>query len=217
MRISRLWFALLTTACGPAPASADDDTGGTTEADPGSTSSTSSTSTPTTGADETSSTGEPCLALEYPADDGSPSSWRLGCDAPALCPGEGVLVFRIEGDLSAPTSVETEALERARCMVTALADRSFGQFDFIRVEDVFVHDMLSLEIVGDAAVARSEPGGCADPDPSTCHSHEQLHLLREPAFFADCIEGDALAVYTCLTDPLAPDPACLPGPLDCPS
>lgn len=212
MRASRLCFALLTvTACGPAPAPANDDTTGTTEADPGST---SSTSTPTTGADESSSTTEPCLAFEYTLDDGP---WRLTCKAPTLCPGEGQLYFELEGDLSAPTSVETDQLERARCMLTALAGRSFGQFDFSRVQDVYVLDVNSLEILGDAAVARSRPGLCPDLYPSPCDSHEQLRPLREPAFFADCVEGDALTVYTCLADALLPEPACLPGPLDCPS
>jgi len=101
--------------------------------------------------------------------------------------------------------------------LTALAGRSFGQFNFTRVQDVLVLDVSSLEILGDAAVARSEPASCPNLNPSPCDSHEQLRPLREPTFFTDCVEGDALAVYTCLTDAFLPDPACLPGPLDCPS
>lgn len=74
--------------------------------------------------------------------------------------------------------------------------------------------MLSIEILGDPAVVRAQPGWCTLD--AACHSREQLHALRPPELFAACIDGDALALYRCLVDPFQPTSVCLPGPLECP-
>lgn len=198
-------------ACGPEPGT-NDSTSGTGDT------STGTGTTPTSGSDETAdTTGETvCFAVDYPSKRGPPNDpgWELGCGFPALCPGELPVVFSIAGDLDAPTSVETGELERARCMARALRDRQFGQFAFMPVDaDGWVVGLYSLEIVGEQALARGEPGQCQLENP--CKTHEALRLLRPPEFFAACVDGDARALFLCLWDPIVPEPACLAGPLPC--
>jgi hypothetical protein len=204
------WLVVLAlTACGPGepPAAATTDVAATEDV----------TSTPTTGdpGEDSTSTGAACLEFEKPWTGEFPPHWQLGCDAPTLCPGEAPLVVFLEGEWNDPTSVEIEEPERARCFIKALAGRTFGQFDFSPVVDGSP-DSLSLEILGDLAVARSAPGGCKLSFPSPCRDREALRVLRPPGFFEDCVEGDARALWLCLSDALEPLPACGTGPLACP-
>src|SRR5690606_6141448 len=104
-------------------------------------------------------------------------------------------------------------LERARCMVQALRDRTVGQFSWLAVADSVVFaDPLSLEILGDAALSRSRRGVVELIAPD--NAYEGLYLLRGPDFFSACKGGDAMALWLCLVDPVVP--GCLAGPLPCP-
>ncbi|MFY0540517.1 hypothetical protein [Nannocystis pusilla] len=78
--------------------------------------------------------------------------------------------------------------------------------------------IFGLEIVGELVVARSDRGSCEaiEPAPKSCHVRERLRVLRPPESFADCIDGDALALWRCLLDPVEPEPVCAAGPLACP-
>lgn len=202
-------------ACGPV-SPVDSDAG---ESDAAGTNTTSTGSEPTSEAVPTSSDpGDPdagCLEVEYPHEDETRPSWRLGCEGPSLCFAELPLIVTLMGDDAEGTNeIHVDDLERARCMVTALAKRQPGQFDFAVTRNVDVLGVYSVEVLGDVAVARTRPGQCWQP-PGGCLVHESLRALRPAAFFSDCIDGDARALYLCLVDSFEPTPACLPGPLEC--
>ncbi|MDC0716490.1 hypothetical protein [Nannocystis bainbridge] len=213
---------LLALACGPAPAPGD------TDAEPTSTttSSTTGTTTGTTLAPTTSegdtTTGEACLEATRPGELWSDQEPALTCGGPELCPGGDPIYFELDGpifdgDFSAPTSAVTD-LERARCLAVALRDRTPGQFMFMPGHSPQVLHVFGLEIVGEFAVTRSDRSGCelSHPEPKSCHVRERLRQLRPPAFFADCVDGDALALWQCLYHAAEPEPACAAGPLVCP-
>lgn len=213
MRAAALVMILGLATCGPELATNDPESG------TGDTSTSTSThELPTTGGDDTpdGTTGTACLEVEYPPKwgPGDDLGWELGCGFPELCPGDEPLVFSIEGDLDAPISVETKDLERGRCMAAALRDRQLGQFAFTPIDQGgLVVGRYSLEIVGEQAIARSEPSLCQLQN--LCETHEALRLLRLPSFFSECVDGDAKALFLCLSDSILPEPACLPGPLPC--
>ncbi|MCY1008584.1 hypothetical protein OV079_24085 [Nannocystis pusilla] len=213
-----LWL-LLPLACGPAPAPGDTDSQSTS-------SSASEPANPTTSAPTTGGldmmTEAACLEEIHPGDLGFGSEPALTCGGLELCPGDDPIVFQLDGpglaeDLSSPTSVETD-LERARCLATALRDRTPGQFLFVPVIDTEIPYVFGLEVVGELVVARSDRGLCEaiEPEPKSCHVHERLRVLRPPEYFADCVDGDAIALWRCLVDPVEPEPACAAGPLACP-
>ncbi|MCY1070577.1 hypothetical protein OV090_37900 [Nannocystis sp. RBIL2] len=220
----RAWLPLLLTlACAPKQEPGDTDSQSTSTSTSTSTSepATTTTSTPTTGAVDMM-TEAACLEDIHPGDLWPGVDLALTCGGLELCPGDDPIVFQLDGpeladDLSSPTSVETD-LERARCLATALRDRTPGQFLFMPVIGSEIPYVFGLEIVGELVVARSDRGSCEaiEPEPKSCHVHERLRVLRPPEYFADCIDGDALALWRCLLDPVEPEPACAAGPLACP-
>jgi len=201
----------LAAACTDRPVGEDTDTGSTSVA---TTTSTTTAEAPTTGTasgepDTTTAEAEPCLELEYTSD--VQPTWMLTCGLPELCPGDEPLVFtttKIDAG-----EVEVDDLDRARCMVAALRDRSLGQIAWWQVADVdVIWAPLSLEIVGHTALTRGVRGS---PELlSGIDTYEAIRPLRPPEFFAACADGDALAVWLCLMDSV--EPMCLPGPLSCP-
>ena len=213
MRAAAFVMILGVASCGPELATSDpeSDTGDT--GDTGDTMPASPTSEGGDTADAT--TGTACLEVDYPKQrPGDDLGWELGCGFPELCPGDEPLVFLIEYDRGVPTSVETKDLERGRCMAAALRDRQLGQFAFMPVDQGGqVISRSSLEIVGEQAIARAEPGWCELLGP--CETHEALRLLQPPAFFSACVDGDAKALFLCLSGSVLAEPACLPGPLPC--
>lgn len=206
----------LATACGPGPAdTATDASTSTTATTADPTTEPTTGSTPTT--DATTGADAACLERVYEpkyagVDD---PEWELGCGAPKLCPGEGPLLFRIEGEPADPSAVATPDLPRARCMLAALRDREVGQLDFLAdLEGGIVLGLFAIELLGAQAITRVEPGACDLLSP--CLTQERLRALQEPAFFAACVDGDARDLWLCLIDAVLPDPACAPGPLACP-
>lgn len=208
--------ALCLIACGPvSPADGD-----ASESDAAGTTATSTSNESTSEAAPTSDdTGAPdagCLEVEYPNEHATSPSWRLGCNGPALCFAELPLIVTLLGDDPEGTDeIDVDDPERARCMVTALAERQPGQFDIAVTRGVDVLGIHSLEILGDVAVARDQPEQCLQT-PGACLVHEKLRALRPATFFSECVDGDARALWLCLADSLEPAPACLPGPLECP-
>lgn len=201
-------------SCGPELATNDPESDTGDIGDTGDTMHASPTSEGGDTADAT--TGTACLEIEYPAKWGPPDDlgWELGCGFPELCPGDEPLVFLIEYDLGVPISVETKDLERGRCMVAALRDRQLGQFAFMPIDQGGpVVGRYSLEIVGEQAITRAEPGLCELLFP--CKTYEALRLLQPPSFFSACVDGDAKALFLCLSGSILSEPACLPGPLPC--
>ncbi|WAS93494.1 hypothetical protein [Nannocystis punicea] len=166
--------------------------------------------TPTTG-ESTTEAPQPCLEHNYTG--GAPGAWMLTCGLPELCGGDEPLTFfTTSPDALAPGEVEVDDLERARCMAAALRDRTLGQITWWHVVDVqVVSAPVSLEIVLHTAFVRSVAGSTLLEQDDT---YEGIYDLRPPEFFADCAEGDALAVWLCLVDAI--EPQCLPGPLGCP-
>ncbi|WP_434418135.1 hypothetical protein [Nannocystis pusilla] len=218
----RAWLPLLLTlACGPNPAPGDTDSQSTSTSTSTSEPAATTTSTPTTGGLDMMSEAA-CLEEIYPGDLSTAPELALTCGGPELCPGDDAIIFKLDGpgladDLSSPTSVETD-LERARCLAKTLRDRTPGQFLFIPVIGTEIPYVFGLEIIGDLVVARSDRGTCEaiEPEPPSCHVQERLRVLRPPEYFADCVDGDALALWRCLLDPVEPEPACAAGPLACP-
>jgi hypothetical protein len=212
---------LLALACGPNPAPGDTSAEEASSTGPADASTSTSTTGPTTGQPET--TGEACLEDIHPGDLWGGEGPVLTCGAPELCPGEQPIWFELDGpdifdgDLFNVTTVETD-VERARCLVAALRDRTPGQFIFVPTHDVYTLHVYGLEIVDDLALTRSDSADCVliAPEPKYCHVRERLRVLRPPQFFADCIDGDARDLWLCLYDSVEPEPACHPGPLACP-
>ncbi|PCC73589.1 hypothetical protein SAMN02745121_07337 [Nannocystis exedens] len=219
----RAWLPpLLLLACAPelAPGDTDSQTTGTSTGTGEPT--TSTTTAPTTGAVDMMIEAA-CLEDIHPGDLWPEIEPAVTCGGLELCPGDDPIVFELDGpgiwdDLSTPTSVETD-LERARCLATALRDRTPGQFMFLPVRGREVLHLFGLEIVGELVVIRSERASCEliYPEPKSCHVKERLRVLRPPEYFADCVDGDALALWRCLLDAVEPEPACAPGPLSCPT
>ena len=214
LRLSLVALSLI--ACGPvAPDDADASEGDAAGATATSTGG-ESTSEAAPTSDDTGVTDAGCLEVEYPNEHATSPAWRLGCEGPALCFAEMPLIVTLLGeDPEGTDEVDVDDLERARCMVTALAERRPGQFDFAVTRGVDVLGIHSLEILGGVAVARDQPGLC-NPIPGACQVHERLRALRPATFFSGCVDGDARALWLCLADSLEPAPTCLPGPLECP-
>ncbi len=215
------WLVIAVMACGPGEPSAGDETSGGSAAGTGTTGEATPTSgeaTPTSGeASDESTAGEPaCVTQESPWTAQFPPNWQLGCGAPMLCAGDGAVTIEVEGAPEAPSSVVIDQVERVRCMVQALLDRSLGQLDVFLAVDGETRDALSIEIVGEHGVARSAPAGCVLIEPTPCRNRETLRVLRPPAFFAACVGGDARALWACLADAFEPQPACVSAPLECP-
>jgi hypothetical protein len=204
----------LASACTERPLGEDSDA---TSTSTGTTSEPASTAElPTTGAtSDASSTTEaeapPCLELRY--SDDAPQTWMLTCGLPELCPGDGPLMFFTStGDVSDPGVAKVNDLERARCMVAALRDRTFGQLTWW-IDVGFVYT-ASLELLADDAALTRSVDTSELIDPAPLNVREGLHPLRAPGFFADCEDGDATQLYKCLMDSVLPE--CLPEPLMCP-
>lgn len=210
----------MTIACGPVGSGAD----GTST-----TATSSTTGSPTTGVPASTGTqdtgpAEECLEAVHGGTLQAGEPQQLTCGVPELCADEGALVFRLEGvdavmanyeDASAAT---TDDIERARCLATALRDRTPGQFIIHpRIGDDLL-DGFGREVLGDLVVERWDRYICKliFPEPVGCRVHERLRVLRPPAFFADCVEGDAFALWRCLLDAFEPEPVCVAGPLACP-
>lgn len=213
----------LAAACTDRPLGEDTDaTSTTTGTTTGTTAATTSSTAPTTSSTDaptTSATGDPgnatsdpeapCIEERY--DDVDPQTWVLTCGLPELCPGESPLVFVTStGDVADPGVAKVTDLERARCMVAALRDRTFGQLTW-SVDLGFVVT-ASLEIFApDTAIVRDVgPDNSSEPN-----VNERLHPLREPEFFADCVDGDDTEIFICLRDSILPE--CQPGSLECPN
>lgn len=217
------FLLLLALACGPTPGNTSDtEPGSTGSTDAASTSTTDTTSVPTMGSPD-ATTGEACIEDIHPGDFWFGEEPTLTCGAPELCADDSPLQFELDGpgvldgDFSNPTTVETD-LERARCLIAALRDRTPGQFVFLPVHTPDILHVYGLEILGDLAVTRSDRAECEliAPEPKSCYAHERLRVLRPPEFFASCIDGDARTLWLCLYDSVEPDPACHPGPFACP-
>ncbi len=177
------------------------------------------TGTDSTGAaDSEGGTGpitEGCVEVSYAAKYApvEEPGWELGCGSPELCTGDKTIVFYVHGALNAPTAVETKELERARCMATALRDREVGSFDYVVVgAESVVMGLGGVEILGEEAIGRWEPGTCSL---KPCQTTEALRQIRAPGFFSDCVHSDAKALWLCISRALEEEPSCLLGPLPC--
>lgn len=206
----------LAAACTERPTSEDTD-GDTTTAVTTSATASTTADVPTGGTtDEDTAMTEPCLEQTYNGES-SPAAWMLTCNLPELCPGAEPLMFEVESDLDLlePGAVTVDDLERARCMLEALRDRTQGHVTWdILLDDAVVRAAFSLEIVLDRVLVHSARFPVELIEPGPHNIHERYHQLRESEFFHDCLAGDAKAVFLCLVDAAVPE--CLPGPLLCP-
>lgn len=170
--------------------SGDDSTGAPTTGE-----STNDATTGTTGTTDDPSTGEPaCLDVH---EFGFDPDLEFTCGLPELCPGDASLVFDLAGGVEDLGVESISDVERARCMIAALRDRTPGHF-MIRVwpKDQLGEDELRDEIFGDTAARRRVSQNDFNID-----RFEFVKPLRPPQFFADCLaDGSDSALWACLWD-----------------
>jgi hypothetical protein len=197
-------------ACGPGgvdTTSTGSSTSDTTEPDATSTSSTSSTSSgvPTSGEP---STGEPVCIDFYmegydPDEELTPPLFT--CGLPELCPGANGKPLVFTGD----NPVTTADIERGRCMVAAMRDRTPGLFRFT-VQPILGYDTTTIEILGETILVRRHSLSDFNEDYS-----EGGYQLFAPELYAPCVDSTATLVLKCLTEGYAK--ACVSEPLMCPN
>lgn len=115
------------------------------------------------------------------------------CGLPERCPGDGPLVFVVDGPLGDPDSVQTDDIDRARCMAAALRDRLPGQMFFGRQLGLGF-DRRELEVVGLDVIDRLDY-----IEDFNFEKTATILPLLPPDDFAECAEGTALQIWMCLT------------------
>lgn len=201
-------------ACGPGgvdTTSTGSATTETTEPDATSTSTTTS-GAPTSG--EPTSTGEPStgepVCIDFYMDGYDPDEELtpplFTCGLPELCPGADgkPLVFDAGND-----PVTTGDIERGRCMVAAMRDRTPGLFRFT-VWPILGYDTTTIEILGETILVRRHVLSDFNED-----YREGGYQLFAPELYAPCVDSTATLVLKCLTEGYSA--ACVSEPLMCPN
>ena len=217
-RILAVLTFLVGLACGPGgvdTTSTGSVTTETTEPDATSTSTPTSgeptSGEPTSGEPSTGepSTGEPvCIdfyMIDYdPNEELTPPLFT--CGLPELCPGaEGKPLVFDAGD----NPVTTQDIERGRCMVAAMRDRTPGLFRFT-VWPILGYDTTTIEILGETILVRRHVLSDFNEDYS-----EGGYQLFAPELYAPCVDSTATLVLKCLTEGYSE--ACVSEPLMCPN
>ncbi len=196
-------------ACGPGVATTESST---TENTSGSTT-TPSTSTPTTSADPStttdltttgtsdtsgtttddlttgdSTTDPACLEISITDPRDFPEQPHFTCGLPALCAEQEPLVFLWEVG-----GWTVSDIERARCMAAALRDRTPGQ---LRYQDEENDDFHTLEILGEQVIVVREYHGIG----FGFSYDEHIASLDSSLVFANCLNGTADDLHTCIRD-----------------
>lgn len=213
MRKIYAFSLLLTVGCGPETGMTDSSTGmpstseeptttAPTTGEPGTTSTTAPTSTDGTMTDATTgdattidlTTGDTCLEHTI----GDPGDWPeelvLGCHLDELCAGETPLEF----DPLEKSGWTVDDIDRARCMATAMRDRTPGKLLYQQTDPENggeTGDFFVIEIHGEQVSLRHEHEGLG----FGYDYLERVTFLREPAFFTACAGGTATEVHECLT------------------
>lgn len=178
----------------------DATTGSTTD---GATTDATTTDATTTGTTTDGTTGPACLEHSIADPEEYPDELVLGCQLDELCPGEGPMTFQPDGN-----EWTTNDIDRGRCLVTAMRDRTIGTLRFQEGEEGDL-DAYTIEIHGEQVSLRHIRAGFG----FDYAYEERVTFLRETEFFTACVTGDANAVHTCLEDGFTADCA---TELECP-
>lgn len=209
--------ALMFAGCGPESAATDAGGGSsgssgaaTDSGAPTSSSGQGTSSASTTSGDASSGTTSSVLCLDWEAPDpGEAFPAALTCGLAELCAGAGALQFTVDGgSLTMPDAVSTDDIQRARCMASALRDRTPGVLRFT-VPLSLGSDDHELEILGDDAIRRH-----AYQNDFNFEKSVRVRPLLPPADYAACAEGTAKQVYLCLVAGFVD--ACTGGAPRCP-
>lgn len=164
------------------PTTGDDATTGD-----GTTSDATTTGMTTSESTSDGTTGPACLDFSPEDPQDYPEQPHFTCGLAPLCPGDGPLTLLLKNTIWVASDID-----RARCMATAMRDRTPGQLHFQTEES---DDFHTIEILSEQVIVVDEYHGIG----FGFSYDERVTFLKPPEFFADCSIGTGAEIHTCLT------------------